>query len=100
MLLVSMETDNEILNDFYNVPIIGSFIVFLVAMCPVPIMFLTNSMFDLVEVELTERIAALLAGCWNVLLTFKFNIKISFILIPCWILFTIIGVLKIFQIIV
>mgnify|MGYP003668646519 CR=1 FL=1 len=98
-MIISLKTDIEWLNDFYKPPIIGAFIILLVSVVPVPILFIINGIFDIVEIEVVERVTALFAGVWNIVLTFFFKTKISILFVPCWILFTIIGILRLFSII-
>jgi hypothetical protein len=55
--------------------------------------------FHFVDNSVIERVNALIIGLWNVFLTFQLPIKISLLIIPCWILFTIIGLLRFFELI-
>lgn len=98
-MFISLKTDKEWLNEVYKTPIIGAFFILLVSVAPVPILFILNGIFDLVETEILERVTALFAGVWNIVLAFLLRTKISVLFVPCWILFMIIGILRLFLII-
>lgn len=98
-MIVSLKTENRALLKMFEVPVIGPFIIFLIAMLPIPLMFILNGLFDFASTDYIERINALVAGAWNLVLLFGCRVKICFIFIPCWILFTLIGILRYLQLI-
>ena len=98
-MITFLDTENERLQNLFSTPIIGGIAIFLIALLPVPIMFLVNGIFEIVGNELIERSNAIITGLWNMVLTFRYKIKISVFFIPCWILFIIIGVHRLFMII-
>ena len=98
-MIINLKTENKLLMDLYEPPIIGGFLILLFALLPVPVLFLVNWLFELVETETIERVNALISGFWNIGLTFIYKIRIGIFFIPCWILFTIIGILRLFGIV-
>lgn len=98
-MIVSLKTENVTLLKIFEVPLIGPFIIFLLAVIPIPLMFIINGVFDLTNTDYIERINALVTGAWNLLLFFGLQVKISFIFIPCWMLFIIIGMFRYLKVI-
>ncbi len=98
-MIITLKTENKTLQKMFEPPLIGGFIIFLIAVAPIPLLFILNGMFNFTENTVIERINALVTGLWNVFLWFGLKIKIGIFLIPCWILFTVIGILRYFQII-
>lgn len=98
-MIPSLKTENQTLQKIFEPPIIGPIVIFLIAIAPVPLLFIINAIFPLDENSSIEQYNALVAGLWNLLLTFGLKIKINIFFIPCWLLFTIIGTLRYFQII-
>lgn len=97
-MFVSLDTKVEELKNLFELPFIGGILIFLVAITPVPLLFILNGIFEFAPTEIIERTNALITGFWNIILTFYFKTKISILLIPCWILFTIIGILRLFTV--
>lgn len=98
-MIINLKTENKLLQELYEPPIIGGFLVLLLALLPVPVLFILNGLFELVETEAIERVNALITGFWNIGLTFIYKIRIGIFFIPCWILITIIGILRLLRII-
>jgi hypothetical protein len=98
-MIISLKTKNKKLNDLFEPPIIGGIIIFLISILPVPLMFIINGFFDIIPTEIIERYNAIITAGWNIFLTYYSKIKISIFFIPCWILFLVIGLLRLFQVI-
>ncbi|UIR56908.1 hypothetical protein LZQ00_03605 [Sphingobacterium sp. SRCM116780] len=93
-MIITLKTQKESLNKLMDIPLLGAFLFFLLAMLPVPLLFIVNSLFDLMDNALVEKTNALITGVWNVLLTFGLRIQIGIFFIPCWILFLVIGIFR------
>lgn len=98
-MIISLETKYPTLQKICEPPIIGPIFIFLIAVAPIPLLFILNGIFHFTTNEYIEQINALVTGIWNVALTFGFRIKIKLFFIPCWILFLLIGTLRYFHII-
>ncbi len=98
-MIISLKSNYEKLNEVFEIPFFGGIIIFVLAAFPVPLLFILNGIFEFADIAYIERINALITGIWNCFLCFIMKIEIGIFIIPCWILFTVIGVLRWFQII-
>lgn len=98
-MVITLKTKNQTLQKIFGTPMVGAIVVFLIALAPVPLLFILNHIFNFTENIFIERINALITGLWNLVLFLKFEINIGVLFIPCWLLFTVIGILRCFQVI-
>lgn len=95
-MIITLKTPKTSLNNLMEVTFIGPLLLFLLAMAPVPLLFITNALVPFAEDSFIERINTLIAAFWNMLLAFGFRITIGIFFIPCWLLFLVIGVYRYF----
>ncbi len=98
-MIISLKTGSKPLNDLFAIPLLGSFIIFVLALFPVPLAYILNHFLYFAEDTFIERGIVLVTAVWNVILTFVFHVRISIFFIPCWLLFLIIGILRYFHVI-
>lgn len=94
MMFIDIETKNEWLNEINEVPIIGDSIIFLYSVLPLVFLMIINWMFAIIDETYIDATDSLIAGLWNIVLTFDKSTKITILFIPCWIIFTIVGIVK------
>ncbi|WP_313533545.1 hypothetical protein [Sphingobacterium athyrii] len=95
-MIITLKTARQSLNNLMEIPFLGALIIFLLAMAPVPLLFISNAIFPFAMENYLEKIVALIAGIWNAILAFGFKITIGIFMIPCWLLFLIIGLYRYF----
>jgi len=93
-MIITLKTEKGTLNKLMDIPFLGGLLIFLLAMLPIPLLFIVNGLFDVMDNAIVEKTNALIAGIWNMLLTFGLRIQIGIFFIPCWILFLAIGIFR------
>ena len=98
-MLISLKTEIQWIKRAFEPPFIGGWLIFLIAAAPIPLILLINGLFEIIDNESIERTNALVTAAWNAVLTFVYKTKISILFIPCWLLFSVIGILRLLAII-
>ncbi|MBN8642457.1 MAG: hypothetical protein J0L86_11660 [Flavobacteriales bacterium] len=94
MLPIHIETKNDLLKEINEVPFIGEIVILLYSALPLVLLMMANRIFDLIDDVYVKNVDVLIAGLWNIFLHFKKDTKMSIFTIPCWILYTVVGVIK------
>lgn len=92
-MIISLKTNRPSLIKIMDVPIIGGFIMLIFSLIPMFILMITDGFLEYSYEDIQTGIIQIICGIYNFILSFFFNIKISIFFIPCWIFFTLIGIL-------
>jgi hypothetical protein len=96
-MIISGTSQNKKLDEFLNIQIIGSIICFFICSAPIPIIFVYNYIYPTFQEVDLEKYLPLIVSIWNFILTYFLKVKISIFFIPCWIVFGMIFILKLFS---
>lgn len=97
-MIITLKTPHQTLSNIFNVPLVGAFILFIIALLPVPVWIIMSAIFHF-HYNGDDGVIQLIVAGWNLLLAYVVNVKIGIFFIPCWVLFGAIGILKVFSII-
>ena len=92
--MMSVRTPYEGLQKMAALPFIGGVVLFVLALLPVPVVWLLHGIFGWWDAEVLARVVALVAALWNLGLSLFARTTISLFAIPCWLLFLLIGGLR------
>ncbi|PIT09626.1 hypothetical protein BHC46_05730 [Snodgrassella alvi] len=95
-MIISLKTHHPFLISIMNIPLIGAYIILLLALLPVPIAIIANEIWSYGFTDENAFIHMVVAF-YNLILSFIFKIRIAIIFIPCWLIFFVVGILKIFN---
>ncbi|MFQ1042434.1 hypothetical protein [Gilliamella sp. ESL0441] len=93
-MIIALRTNRPSLIKIMDIPIIGSFIMFIFALIPMFILMITDGAFGFSYQDLQTNIIYFIVGVYNFILAFFFGISIWIMILPSWLLFTLIGILK------
>ena len=92
--MMSVRTQYEGLQKMAAVPLLGGVLLFVLALLPVPVVWLLHGAFGWWDAAVLARVVALVAALWNLGLSLFARTTISLFAIPCWLLFLLIGSLR------
>ena len=92
--MMSVRTPVAQLQAIATVPLQGGAVLFVLALLPVPLAWLCHAQLGWWDAAVLARTVALWAALWNMGLSLLAQINIALFGIPCWLLFTVIGVLR------
>lgn len=98
-MIITLKTHRRSLNSIMDVPFLGGWIMFIFALLPAIILIMISEYLGFNEDILQRGIIQIIAGIYNLILSYFFNIKIGIMFIPCWLLFFLFGIVKIFGLI-
>lgn len=98
-MIISLKTENAALLKVFDVPFIGSLVVFLLALAPMPIIAIASTVSESADAFFVIHVNTFITAVWNAILSYVGKITISIIFVPCWILFAIIATLQVFGIV-
>lgn len=98
-MIITLKTHRRSLNSIMDVPFLGGWIMFIFALLPAIILIMISEYLGFNEEILQRGIIQIIAGIYNLILSYFFNIKIGIMFIPCWLLFFLFGIVKIFGLI-
>ncbi|UOO87969.1 hypothetical protein LVJ82_10740 [Vitreoscilla massiliensis] len=92
--MMSVRTPLPQLQAIAAIPLLGRAVLLGLALLPVPLAWLCHAQFGWWDAIAVARTIALWAALWNMGLSLLAQIRIAVFGIPCWLLFTVIGVLR------
>ncbi|PIT22885.1 hypothetical protein BGI36_02075 [Snodgrassella communis] len=95
-MIISLKTHHPFLISIMNIPLIGAYIILLLALLPVPIAIIANEIWSYGFTDENAFIHMVVAF-YNLILSFIFKIRIAIIFIPFWLIFLVVGISKIFN---
>lgn len=95
-MIVSLKTHHSFLNSIMNIPLIGAYIILILAVLPIFVAIIANEIWPY-GLTYENAIIDIVVALYNLILSFIFKIRIAIIFIPCWLIFSVMGILKIFN---
>jgi|GEM_PF-5168738 len=85
MIIVNLKTPHKTLKDIFNVPLLGPFLILLIALVPLVIAIGIFETFPIHSILASGLIAAMACLLWDLLFRFKFKTVIRIFWLPIWI---------------
>ncbi|MCO6516382.1 MAG: hypothetical protein J6586_07790 [Snodgrassella sp.] len=95
-MIISLKTHHPFLISIMNIPLIGAYIILLLALLPVLVAVIVDEIWPYGFTD-DNAFIHMVVAFYNLILSFIFKIRIAIIFIPCWLIFLVVGISKFFN---